>query len=137
MKIGALNSAHSRLSKSPNFSGIWGKPKIEEDMPVLYDEKTKTYKQISTRTTTKYYYPFLNETDNHIKFIQREYSNHIVFSFERENIDIVKIMPKIPVTEAEYKNYVARKLLSKQEMEVEDKLKSANMQQFLNVPPKN
>lgn len=142
MKIGALNSAYNRVQKNPNFAGIWGKSEIKINDNIMYDHSQEfdcgTYDEV----TIKPYYPFLDETDADIEKIKEENTKNTHYGYgendmvERNYSTVVKIMPKIPVSAAEYNAYIARELLSKQELEVEDKLKGAHLQQFLNVPPK-
>lgn len=139
MKIGLISPVYKGMHKNANFAGIWGKEEKQTDNNIRYDYGMEadcgTYKE----TITKPYYPFLDESDEDIKKAEKDYSKFSIREddlIKREYSQNVKIMPRIPVTAAEYKAYISRELLSKQEMEIEDKLKGAHMQQFLNVPPK-
>lgn len=139
MKIGSIGFCTSYATKTPstqNFKGLWGKEKnITDDGRVwssAYECEFGEFKQI----TIKEYYPFKDETEDDIKKIKAQES---IIKAGPTDIDTVEyvdeikinIMPTIPVTAEEYRAYIARELLSKQEMDVEDRLKIAKMQQFL------
>lgn len=138
MKIGSIGGAQ----KSPNFSGLWGKESTLTTDNIKYSYGMEMDYGTYEETIYKEYYPFLDESDESIEKIKKENSK---YSFneggnddmvERKYSTVVKVMPRIPVSAAEYNAYIARELLSKQESEVEDKLKGAHLQQFLNVPPR-
>lgn len=147
MKIGIVSSAYNNIKKNPNFTGLWGdeERKIEDD--IMYDAAQNIDYGSYSEEITKPYYPFLDETDEYIKTEKekaeknirqrRSYGRDYDDMVNRSYSTIIKVMPKIPITTAEYNAYIARELLSKQEMDVEDKLKGAHLQKFLNVPPKN
>lgn len=143
MKIGIINSAYSNIKKNPNFTGLWGKEETKIDNQIMYDAAQNIDYGSYSKVTTKPYYPFLDETDEYIKTETEKAKRNIIPEYSNENdmvnyssSTVIEVMPKIPITTAEYNAYIARELLSKQEMEVEDKLKGAHLQNFLNVPPK-
>ena len=139
MKIGSIGShaPYSAKSYSPqNFKGLWGKEEIvtedERRWSSAFECDFGEFKQI----TVKEYYPFMDETEDDIKKIKAQEFIDKTIPDEINTVEYVSglkinIMPKIPVTADEYKAYIARELLSKQEMDVEDRLKIAKMQKFL------
>ena len=141
MRIGAVTCAQNYAPKCPNFSGLWGKEETRTDNNIRYDYGMETDCGTYDEVITKTYYPFLDETDADIEKIKKENSKYSYNEDENKMVErrystVVDVMPRFPVTAQQYNAYVARELLSKQEMEVEDKLKGAHLQQFLNVPPK-
>lgn len=139
MKIGSISSYtpyNAKSSSAQNFKGLWGKEEtVTEDNRVwssAYECDFGEFKQI----TVKEYYPFVDETEDDIKKIKAEEFETSTSPSDTDPVEYISgtkinIMPTIPVTTEEYKAYIARELLSKQEMEVEDKLKMAKMQKFL------
>ena len=139
MKIGSISShaPYSAKSYSPqNFKGLWGKEEIvtedERRWSSAFECDFGEFKQI----TVKEYYPFMDETEDDIKKIKAQEFIDKTIPDEINTVEYVSglkinIMPTIPVTADEYKAYIARELLSKQEMDVEDRLKIAKMQKFL------
>ena len=139
MKIGSISShaPYSAKSYSPqNFKGLWGKEEIvtedERRWSSAFECDFGEFKQI----TVKEYYPFIDETEDDIKKIKAQEFIDKTIPDEINTVEYVSglkinIMPTIPVTADEYKAYIARELLSKQEMDVEDRLKIAKMQKFL------
>ena len=139
MKIGSISShaPYSAKSYSPqNFKGLWGKEEIvtEDDRrwSSAFDCDFGEFKQI----TVKEYYPFMDETEDDIKKIKAQEFEDKSLPTDIDPVEYISglkinIMPTIPVTADEYKAYIARELLSKQEMDVEDRLKIAKMQKFL------
>lgn len=138
MKIGNVNycTPYSTKSSSQNFKGLWGKEEIitedERRWSSAFECDFGEFKQI----TVKEYYPFMDETEDDIKKIKAQEFIDKTIPDEINTVEYVSglkinIMPTIPVTADEYKAYIARELLSKQEMDVEDRLKTAKMQKFL------
>ena len=139
MKIGSINCCTPRGIKSPssqNFRGLWGKDNIvtEDDRrwSSAFECDFGEFKQI----TVKEYYPFMDETEDDIKAIKAQEFEESSPPTDMDPVEYIsglkiKIMPTIPVTAEEYEAYIARELLSKQEMDVEDRLKTAKMQKFL------
>lgn len=139
MKIGSISShaPYSAKSYSPqNFKGLWGKEEIvtedERRWSSAFECDFGEFKQI----TVKEYYPFMDETEDDIKKIKAQEFEDKSLPTDIDPVEYISglkinIMPTIPVTADEYKAYIARELLSKQEMDVEDRLKIAKMQKFL------
>ena len=148
MKIGSIGNAQifaaaGKKIQQQSFSGLWGKEETTVNDSTYYDAAQNVDFGTYTSILQKEYYPFLDETEQDIEKVEKKYNKRLAYRpatdsdpSSSEHYQVVKIMPKLPVTAAEYNAYVARELLSKQELQVEDKLKGANLQRFLNVPPK-
>ena len=98
MKISSINNA--MYSNNANFKGVWGKTSVNTDMdPVI---------NIPTNTTTYYYYPFKNESDNDVQEIAKNNKSANIFSVNgkpRYVIQDCKICARLPITEDEYSWY--------------------------------
>ena len=141
MRISAINANPVYQCKKPHFDGKFGKVHESDKSDVYYDHGMEadcgTYHYVKEVP----YYPFLDETEEEIKGVLEQY-NHYNYRpattdpnshdfTDRIDETIVKLMEPMPVTKQEYNDYIARKLLSKQEMNVEDRLKIAGLQIFL------
>lgn len=137
MKIFSINPALNYGTKSPSFKGLWGDTKQEELEYQHYDGGQDIYVGCDHTRITKDYYPFSDETDEQIAKVIKDFKSTekrsseydgLASSYEEHAVNVVK---RIPVTEQTYQNYIERKLLSRAEMRVEDKLKLAGLQRFL------
>jgi len=139
MQVSSINF-HSPVGlkkiSSPNFKGLWGKEEVEtRDNRVWSDAYECDFGELEN-ITVKHYYPFLDETDEDIKKVKSQEFIKKTESGDSEAVTYIDslqvyVMPTIPITAKEYNAYIARELLSKEEMEVEDKLKKAKLQMFL------
>lgn len=135
MKITGINVANYAATKqNVAHKGLWGKENSEQVEWSTYDGGMMCNMGTDRFVTTKYYYPFLNETKDEIEDV-RVKNTHIPPKtndfYNAIHETRVEIKQTIPVTEKKYNEYISRELLSKEEMEVEDKLKLAKLQIFL------
>ena len=139
MRISCLNLFGYRLlgqseSKNVSHKGLWGAEENRQIESSHYDGGNMCDMGTDHFLTTKTYYPFLNETKEDIEKVCKENNKKGVTGDSFHNVIYetrVDIKETIPVTEQKYRQYVKRELLSLEEMQVEDKLKMAKLQQFL------
>ena len=141
MRISAISASMVNQCRKPHFDGKFGIVHNTDKSDVYYDHGMEadigTYHYLHEIP----YYPFLDESKDEIKSVLEQYNkyDHKPASDDPNSHDftdridetIVKLMDPMPVTRQEYSDYIERKLLSKQEMNVEDRLKIAGLQIFL------
>lgn len=128
-----LNTQQNQ-SKNVSHKGLWGDELQTKPESSQYDGGNMCDMGTDHYLTTKLYFPFLDETKEQIDEVCKKNYKKIESGEGLHTIideEVVEVMRTIPVTEAKYNQYIARELLSKEEMEVEDKLKLARMQRFL------
>lgn len=130
------------------FKGLWGKESTECLSQSYYDAAQNCDMGINHTKTTKEYHPFLDESPEEIRNVIKNatkntcdlakdrdltpyHQNSFVDCADHINETVVKLMPRLEFSAAEFSAYKARELLSKAEMALEDCLKTAKLQQYL------
>lgn len=147
MKIYSIQSTTITKLQN-NFRGLWGKEDTKCLSQASYDAAQNCDMGINHTVTTREYHPFLDETPEEIQEILKNAtksysdlasdrdltpSNPYAFVDCADYIKetVVKLMPRLEFSSAEFSAYKARELLSKAEMALEDSLKIAKLQQYL------
>jgi hypothetical protein len=119
------------------FRGLWGSERQKQVEVPYYSQGLECDLGTDHVIIEKDYYPFMDETQEEIDEIIKKYNKTErtvggacdAVEYIRESI--VNIRETIPLTAKRYRDYIERKLLSRSEMRVEDKLKRAGLQRFL------
>lgn len=147
MRISSIQST-TFFNQKPNFKGLWGKETTRVLSEAYYDAAQNCDMGTSHIVATKEYHPFFDETSEEIREIikneSKSYSdlaskrdltpasvNAFVDCADHIKETVVKLMPRLEFSAAEFRAYEARELLSKAEMAVEDCLKTAKLQKYL------
>ena len=131
MKVYSINVANQQ------FKGLWGDTRRKQLESQYYDGSQEIYVGNDHVLIEKDYYPFKDETPEQIEKVKKEFKASEAFDKEYDGLatafeeHVVNIKKCIPLTAQKYKDYIERKLLSRAEMRVEDKLKIAGLQRFL------
>ena len=131
MKIYAISNT------KPQFRGLWGDTRRKQLETQYYDGAQEIYVGNNRVLIEKDYYPFKDETLEQIEKVKKDFKASESFGSEYDGLarsfeeHVVNIKKQIPLTAKQYADYIERKLLSKAEMKVEDKLKIAGLQRFL------
>ena len=131
MKIYSINACQQQ------FKGLWGDERYETKSSPDFSWGLECYTGTSHTVTEQDYYPFKDETPEQIEKVRKDYDKYERKTGEYDNAvtyiteSILIVKEALPVTAKRYQDYIERKLLSRMEMRVEDKLKRAGLQRFL------
>ena len=131
MKIYPINANQQQ------FRGLWGAETQRQNETHNYSQGLECEVGTDHVIIEKDYYPFKDETPEDIEKNIKDFNKTersaggICDAVEYIRERVVNIKETIPLTAKKYQEYIERKLLSRSEMRVEDKLKRAGLQKFL------
>ena len=129
--VGGVHASFSHQKNNISSRGLWGVSRISQNSISHYGGRDF---DVHETLVTKVYHPFKDESIEHIKKIVKDNTKktRTTGNFERyDTFTRVEVQPKLKFTEAQYLNYQRKNLGNRMKTSVENKLKLANLVEYL------